>query len=108
MNKQVAATLKLPAEQNLVLKEAYRGGRCEIFGNPRAGEKILHFDFPGMYHSCLGGDFPIKKLRFCDKLTSIEQPGFYKVKLKLSADMPVLPVKRDRLLFPQGVVDGIF
>lgn len=100
--------LKLPAEQINVLWPAYRGGRCEVFGNPREGEKILHFDFPGMYHSCLYGKFPLKKLKYCANPTDITAPGFYRIKIEYFDYLPVLPVKNDKLLFPVGTVEGLF
>lgn len=100
--------LKLPTEQINALWPAYRGGRCEVFGNPRPGEKILHFDFPGMYHSCLYGKFPLKKMHYCANPTDMAVPGFYRIKIEYFDYLPALPVKNDKLLFPAGSVEGLF
>lgn len=43
-------------EDNL-LREAYFGGRCEVFGNPTFEEKIFHYDFNGMYAQCMQSKF---------------------------------------------------
>lgn len=100
--------LKLPYEQVNALWPAYRGGRCEVFGNPRPGEKILHFDFPGMYHSCLYGKFPLKKLAYCQSPTDLSIPGFYRVEIIYHDYLPALPVKNEKLFFPAGRVEGLF
>ena len=68
---------KIPIKYDRILRPYYFGGRCEVFGNPRTDEILLHFDFPGMYTQCmkekvLGGE-PI----ITDKIISVEHPGFY-------------------------------
>lgn len=41
------------------IRPAYYGGRCEVFGNKRPGEKILHYDFRGMYQRSMLGCMPV-------------------------------------------------
>lgn len=79
-----------------------------MFGNPRLGEKILHFDFPGMYHSCLYGKFPLKKLKYCPNPTDLSIPGFYRIEIIYHDYLPALPVRDEKLFFPAGRVEGLF
>lgn len=90
------------------IRRAYRGGRCEIFGNPMFGEKILHFDFKNMYLSCMGGEFPVDELSFIEKPTHFNIPGFYHIEIEYYGNLPVLPIKKNKLIFPQGKLSGIF
>lgn len=90
---------------------AFRGGRCEIFANPSSDIKnnvIRHFDFEGMYHSCLYGRFPVEGLLFSEDVSNLEQPGFYHITVEYYTTFPVLPVKLEKLYFPQGVVSGLY
>ncbi len=89
------------------LGEAYMGGRCEVFGNPHRNEKILHFDFAGMYQHCMGSDLPYNRLVFETLQTGkVDRPGFYYIKLTYATQLPVLPVKLEKLIFPAGVIQG--
>ena len=87
---------------------AYRGGRCEIFGNPKSSEKILHFDYKNMYLSCMGGEFPINELDFVEDSLNLHIPGFYHIEIEYYADFPILPIKTSKLIFPQGKITGLF
>ena len=83
------------------------GGRCEIFGNPKEGEKILHFDFEGMYQSCMlenlpYGDFKLEK----SFDNNIAEPGFYYIEINYDSDLPILPIKEDKLYFKNGFITG--
>lgn len=85
------------------------GGRCEIFGNPKEGEKILHFDFEGMYQSCMlenlpYGDFKLEK----SFDNNIAEPGFYYIEINYDSDLPILPIKEDKLYFKNGFITGWF
>jgi hypothetical protein len=53
--------LKTNKNLDSVMREAYYGGRCEIFGNTT--EKIYHYDFPGMYGLCMKEKYPISHPR---------------------------------------------
>lgn len=90
------------------LKEAYRGGRCEIFGNPNNSEKILHFDFAGMYHSCMFDDFPTETFDFIEKPLNFDKPGFYFIEIEYYNILPILPIKTTKLFFPEGKIKGLF
>ena len=102
--------LSMPKAEFLDIKRSYRGGRCEIFGNPISfsNKNIRHFDFESMYHSCLFGDFPKDGLSFVENVGSVDKPGFYHIHIEYFTWLPVLPVKRSKLLFPEGRVVGLF
>jgi hypothetical protein len=51
--------LKLNYNIDIVLRKAYYGGRCEVFGNAYEDDYIYHFDFTGMYSNRLKELFPI-------------------------------------------------
>jgi hypothetical protein len=61
-----------------------------------------------MYHTCLFGKFPINNLKFTKNVNTLEHPGFYYVKLEFIHTFPVLPIKTDKLIFPEGEVEGLF
>lgn len=88
-------------------REAYYGGRCEVFGNLREGEVGLYYDYPGMYALCLQENLPAGGYYFC-KPTKIELPGFYKITFQSNMEYPVLPVKTDKLYFPNGTYTGTY
>jgi hypothetical protein len=50
--------LKLQRAIKNNLRLSYFGGRCEVFGNKRLNEKVLHFDFKGMYQECMKQKIP--------------------------------------------------
>jgi hypothetical protein len=98
----------LKREIFLNLKKTYYGGRCEVFGNPMyLNGKIRHFDFEGMYHSCLLDNFPDNNLFFSNQ-SIINQPGFYFIKMKYFCNIPILPIKTDKLYFPEGEIEGLY
>jgi hypothetical protein len=85
--------------------DAYYGGRCEVFGNPK--NKIVHyFDFSGMYAQCMKELFPLGKKYFTKENLSIYNRGFHSVKIKVNDYLPFLPYKGNKLLFPSGVFTG--
>ena len=101
--------LNLKKKDKQIIKQAYLGGRCEIFGNPKEGEKILHFDFEGMYQSCMlenlpYGDFKLEK----SFDNNIAEPGFYYIEINYDSDLPILPIKEDKLYFKNGFITGWF
>ena len=102
--------INLNLKSNIInqVKQAYRGGRCEIFGNPVFGEKVLHFDFKNMYLSCMGGEFPIDELKFIENPIHIDAPGFYHIEIEYYGNLPILPIKKNKLIFPQGKLKGLF
>jgi hypothetical protein len=60
-----------------IVRHAYYGGRCEVYGNPYENDYIFHYDFSGMYAQCMKekigfGNYIIKTENF-----DINKPGFY-------------------------------
>jgi len=106
---------QIPKEIEIFVKNAFFGGRCEVFGNPNADELIYHFDFEGMYGQCLAeanvyGPASFKK---CKSRAAGEklQPGFYNVDWKSANYLPVLPhhnVITGKLLFTNGLGNGTY
>ncbi len=87
------------------IKDAYYGGRCEVFGNPN--DKLIHyFDFSGMYSQCMKETFPIGKPSYSSTNLNIYNIGFHSVKIKVNDYLPFLPYKSDKLLFPNGIISG--
>lgn len=94
-----------------IFKEAFYGGRNEVFGNPIRGEFLYHFDFSLMYGNIMKnedfyyGDY---EERF-DK-TEIDEPGFYFITYFDNSDIPVLPRKtiKHGLVFPNGHGEGLY
>jgi len=101
--------LDLKKKYKRIIRQAYFGGRCEIFGNPRVGEKILHFDFSGMYQNCMLEDLPYGDFQLepvSDNL--ISGAGFYHIGITYDEYLPILPVKEDKLYFKSGEISGWF
>lgn len=94
-----------------LLRSAYYGGRCEVFGNPSCGY-IYHFDFTGMYTSRLHEIYPIDRGSYTSSPKKISDFGFYSVKVcSPKIDIPILPYRcpsTGKLLFPTGVFSGIY
>jgi hypothetical protein len=106
IKKYGKVNLNLPKEVKENLRPAFYGGRCEIFGNAREGEKVLHFDFRGMYQQCMMEKLPYGNFRYANDNLSLDVPGFYYVVIESYSDFPVLPTKISKLMFPNGTVSG--
>lgn len=89
------------------IREGYFGGRCEVFGNAYKNEQILHYDFKGMYAQCMLERVPINQPKL-EYPSEIVKPGFYKIKFKQNLDIPILPIKNDKLYFANGVFIGTY
>lgn len=89
-------------------KNAYYGGRCEVFGNPEEGDIIHYFDFTGMYSQCMLEKFPIGKPIFKEKNLDYNKIGFHTIKFKVSAYLPFLPFRLNKLMFPNGIMIGTY
>jgi len=59
-----------------LIRRSYYGGRCEVFGNLDFGEIALHFDFTGMYASCMSEEVPSGEYKIIE-VDQISLPGFY-------------------------------
>lgn len=88
-------------------KNAYYGGRCEVFGNPL--NKIVHyFDFTGMYSQCMMEKFPVGKAVLKKNNLNISDVGFHTIRFKCDDYLPFLPYKKGKLIFPNGVLTGTY
>lgn len=93
------------------LKNAYFGGRCEVYGNPKKEEKIFYYDFPGMYAQCMQEKFAYGACEFKNNLSNYSHPGFYCIEYDSNLSYPILPYKSvadQKLLFVNGRNTGIF
>ena len=99
--------MNLKKSHKSLIRNAYYGGRCEILGNPREGEKIFHFDFPGMYQNCMLQKLPYGEftLEECPD-NKIKNPGFYYIIIEFENLVPVLPTKGEKLYFRTGRISG--
>lgn len=93
------------------IRPAYYGGRCEVFGNPRLGEFIFHFDFSGMYTNRLRDEFPVDTPVTNHSPSGISRPGFYFVNVNSNLPLPILPFRDSitgKLTFPNGIFEGLY
>jgi hypothetical protein len=98
---------KIPLMVDEVIRKAYYGGRCEVFGNPKKNEKILHFDFKGMYAQCMEERVPCGELKISNIIKDLSKPGFYLINFTQNMEIPVLPLKhQEKLFFPNGTFEG--
>jgi len=103
-NKIVKKKIKIKYDR--VVRKAYFGGRTEVFGNQKNDEILLHYDWSGMYAQCmkekvLGGEVYESNI-----IRNIEYPGFYWIKFRQKLEIPILPIKKDKLLFANGEFEG--
>jgi hypothetical protein len=93
-------------ENDMLIRKAYYGGRCEVFGNPKKNELIYHFDFNSMYPQMMKEKFCYGDIQIKQNITNTNEPGFYNITIKSNIDdIPILPYKsnkNDKLLFPNG------
>lgn len=104
--------LNLSLELDDLIREAYYGGRCEVFGNPTSDEFVVHYDFPGMYSNRLKDEYPIGEPTVIYSNFNIEVPGFYSITVESSnMEIPILPYRdriTNKLLFPNGNFSGVY
>jgi hypothetical protein len=104
--------LKTKRSLDILLRQAYFGGRVEIFGN--TNERVFHYDFPGMYGLIMQEKFPLNLPIWSDPtFININKlsPGFYSIKWKSdNIRIPILPVKNEfgKLMFPNGSNSGMY
>lgn len=88
-----------------IVRQAYYGGRCEVYGNPREGDYIYHYDFSGMYAQCMQEKIGFGKYKIKTNDFNLNNPGFYWIEFESSMEMPVLPIhhhETGKLIFPNG------
>ncbi len=104
--------LKNNKESDDLIRPAYYGGRCEVFGNPIKGDFIYHYDFSSMYTNMLKEKFPYGDYKINYQPISIDEDGFYLIKVKSSIEeIPILPYRckeTNKLLFPNGIFWGLY
>jgi hypothetical protein len=104
-------SLKTSLDFDNLVRPAYYGGRCEVFGNLVEGEKCLHFDFSGMYTNRLLDDYPYGSYNRVENVMTITSSGFYFVSVFSNLDLPILPYRDEnsgKLLFPNGNFYGLY
>lgn len=97
---------KIKIKYDRIIRKNYFGGRTEVFGNLEDDEIALHHDWSGMYAQCmcekvLGGEIFESNI-----ITSLDVPGFYWIKFKQDLEIPILPIKTNKLLFANGTFEG--
>lgn len=104
--------LIFPRSLDLFIREAYFGGRVEIFGN--TDKNVYHYDFPGMYGLCMYEKMPIS-IPYWESVKNVDlhnlKPGYYTIRWRSdSLRIPVLPVKNiyGKLIFPNGEHSGTY
>lgn len=86
--------LECESEMDEKIRPAYIGGRCEVFGNPYTGEKILHYDFESMYGQVMLENFPTGGIEIVKNIENLSENGFYYVTVHSSRmEIPILPIK---------------
>ena len=98
---------RLPRTLENYIRPSYMGGRCEVFGNAVKDEVILHHDYTGMYSQCMLEKYPIGKC-IIKYPGAVSEVGFYNIQFKSEMDIPVLPIKIDKLYFMNGVMVGTY
>lgn len=93
-----------------IIRNAYFGGRTEVYGNPIKGEFIFHYDFSGMYAQCMKQKFCFGK--YCmTKRVNVEKAGYYIIEYESDMKFPILPHHRlsnNKLMFTNGRNVGCF
>lgn len=89
-------------------RNAYYGGRCEVFGNPSDNKIIHYFDFKGMYAQCMLEKFPIGVAILKEGNLNVNEIGFHTIKFKSNSYLPFLPIKANGLIFPNGTLTGTY
>lgn len=97
---------QIPIKIDRSLRQGYFGGRTEVFANPKDNEILLHYDWSGMYSQCMREKVLGGIIYTSDIINSIETPGFYWIKFEQNLEYPILPIKRDKLLFVNGIHEG--
>lgn len=101
---------KILKKDETYIRNAYFGGRCEVFGNIKENEHIKYFDFAGMYSQCMLENFHNGPARYTLN-SDFTVPGFHTVEYESSIEfLPVLPSHSEtsKLIFANGKGTGTF
>lgn len=104
--------MKMNIKEDDLIRPAYYGGRCEVFGNPYKDDYIFHFDFSSMYTNKLKEEFPYGDYKIIKNPKSFKKIGFYLVTVNSNINkIPILPFRckeTNKLLFPNGHFSGLY
>jgi hypothetical protein len=103
--------LKTDIDFDNLIRPAYYGGRCEVFGNLKKDEKCYHFDFSGMYTNRLLEEYPFGEYSIEYNCNKIKKDGFYFISVFSQLEIPILPYRdkiTKKLLFPNGRFSGLY
>ncbi len=97
---------KIKIKYDRLIRKGYYGGRTEVFGNPRDNEILLHYDWTGMYAQCMKEKVLGGEIIESEMIKDISNPGFYWIEFEQNMDIPVLPIKTNKLIFANGNFEG--
>lgn len=97
---------KIKVRYDRIVRNAYFGGRTEVFGNQKNDEILLHYDWSGMYAQCMREKVFGGEVYESNIIVDVRIPGFYWIKFKQKLEIPILPIKREKLLFANGEFEG--
>lgn len=97
---------KIKLKYDRIIRKSYFGGRTEVFGNQEENEILLHYDWSGMYAQCMKEKIPGGEVYESNMIKDIYHPGFYWIKFKQKLEIPILPIKTDKLVFANGTFEG--
>jgi hypothetical protein len=103
-NKFIKKKIKLKHDR--LIRQAYYGGRTEVFGNPKNNEILLHYDWSGMYAQCMCEKVLGGEIIESNAIKDISDPGFYWIEFEQNLKYPILPIKKEKLLFANGNFRG--
>lgn len=101
-------SFKFNAIDNSIFRPGYYGGACLAYGNPREDEHVFHFDFSGMYGSCMRQNFAYGKYEFSNTY-KMKNFHFAHIKWDSNIKYPILPFHRNfdgKLMFVNGILKG--
>jgi hypothetical protein len=96
-------------DTNPLSKEAYFGGRVELFKHRNESNKIAYTDINSLYPSALLNEFPCELIEWTEK--DLPAFGIAKVRVKSpKRDLGILPYRNEdgRILYPYGEFTGIW
>lgn len=105
-SKKTPVKKKINIKCDWLIRNSYYGGRTEVFGNPYDNEIVLHYDWSGMYGQCMQQNVLGGELFTSSYIENLEEPGYYWIKFKQDLEIPILPVREDKLMFKNGIFNG--
>lgn len=100
----------LSKKNDLYVRNAFFGGRSEVFGNPYTWENVKYYDFSGMYGQVMRECFHNGEGVYSVP-TDFYSPGFYTVTFcSKNMQIPILPRHSEtgKLLFANGAGIGTY